>query len=133
VTPEFADTSYFLALLSPSDRHHRRAVELSSRKGLRQVTTEYVLLELGNALTKGSDRGLFIGFLSTLRVSPTAVIIPDGPELWHRAIDLFAARPDKNWSVTDCASFVVMTDRGLTQALTADHHFAQAGFAPLLV
>ncbi len=133
MTHEFADTSYYLALLGPADRHHARAVELGWRPNIILVTTEYVLLELGNHLAKVADRPVFVEFLATLRVDPETVIIPGGPGLWGRATDLFAARPDKNWSVTDCASFVVMTDYGLTHALSADHHFAQAGFVPLLV
>jgi uncharacterized protein len=42
------------------------------------------------------------------------------------------SRRDKEWSLTDCISFVVMKERGLTEALTADHHFEQAGFKALL-
>jgi len=50
----------------------------------------------------------------------------------HGGLELYARRPDKSWSLTDCISFVVMTDRGLTEALTGDHHFEQAGFRALL-
>ena len=133
MTHEFADTSYYLAFLSPADRLHDRAVELGWRPGVVLVTTEYVLLELGNWLSRVADRPLFVEFLATLRDDPETVIVPGGLGLWNRAADLFAARPDKNWSMTDCASFVVMTEYGLTDALTADRHFAQAGFVPLLV
>ena len=132
MTREFADTSYYLALLGPADRHHARAVELSRRPNAHAVTTEYVLLELGNALSRAADRPLFVAFEAALRASPTTVIVPAGPDLWGRAVALYASRPDKDWSLTDCTSFVVMAGRQLTDALTADHHFAQAGFAPLL-
>jgi hypothetical protein len=49
-----------------------------------------------------------------------------------RGLALYAARPDKEWSLTDCVSFLVMQDHGVTEALTADHHFEQAGFVALL-
>lgn len=48
--------------------------------------------------------------------------------VYQAGFDLFAARPDKAWSLTDCISFGVMRERGLSDALTADHHFEQAGF-----
>jgi predicted nucleic acid-binding protein len=51
---------------------------------------------------------------------------------WRRGCELYDARPDKEWSLTDCISFVVMRDRGIEQALTGDEHFEQAGFAALL-
>jgi len=54
------------------------------------------------------------------------------PHLYQRGINLYAQRPDKEWSLTDCISFVVMSDRGITEALTGDHHFEQAGFRALL-
>lgn len=59
-------------------------------------------------------------------------IVAASPELMHRGIELYEARSDKDWSLTDCTSFIVMQDRGLTDALTGDHHFEQAGFRPLL-
>ena len=59
-------------------------------------------------------------------------IVPASPELFYRGIELFRVRPDKDWSLTDCISFVVMTDRGLSEALTGDKHFEQAGFKALL-
>lgn len=133
MTREFADTSYYLALLGPADTHHRKAVAFSQRSGARYVTTEYVLLEVGNSLCRSADRALFVEFLAGIRADPLTEVVPGGPALWDRAADLYARRMDKDWSVTDCASFAVMADRGLTEALTADHHFAQAGFVPLLV
>jgi predicted nucleic acid-binding protein len=58
--------------------------------------------------------------------------VPASPELFQRGVELFRARPDKEWSLTDCISFVVMTEKGLSEALTGDRHFEQAGFHALL-
>ena len=50
----------------------------------------------------------------------------------QRALDLYAHARDKTWGLVDCATFIVMRDRGLTTALTADRHFEQAGFQVLM-
>jgi predicted nucleic acid-binding protein len=74
----------------------------------------------------------FLNLLRSLRANAAFEIVPPDPDLFERGIDLFARRADKAWSLTDCISFVVMTERGLTEALTGDHHFEQAGFLALL-
>jgi predicted nucleic acid-binding protein len=60
-------------------------------------------------------------------------VIPFQPALMEAALSLYESGPDKSWSLTDCLSFIVMQERGLTDALTADHHFEQAGFRALLL
>jgi len=67
-----------------------------------------------------------------LQNDPEVTIVPASADLWQRGVTLFAGRPDKDWSLTDCISFVVMQERGLTAALTADRHFEHAGFVALL-
>jgi len=128
----FADTFYFLALLSPSDKVSQRARAVTANQRSRLVTTAWVLTELANALCKREARAGFLETLRVLRSDPTAVIV--GPEQrWFDAgLDLYSARPDKDWSLTDCISFVVMRDRGIADALTGDRHFEQAGFRALL-
>lgn len=131
MTPLFADTYYFIALLSPHDAAHRRAVEYS-RLIEQSVTTEWVLLELADGLAGTKNRHLFRETRDALLTDPPAVVVPLDTALHERAVDLYVRRPDKQWSLTDCVSFLVMQDHGLTQALTADHHFEQAGFVALL-
>lgn len=128
----FADTFYFLALLSPGDRAHQRAVALTARLPRPLVTTSWVLTEVADAMAGTRSRAAFIVLLSELRADPDVELIPPDPILFELGIDLYSRRPDKAWSLTDCISFVVMTQRQITDALTGDHHFEQAGFRALL-
>jgi hypothetical protein len=132
MTPLFADTFYYLALMSPSDQAHARAVALARRLAGPVVTTAWVLTEVADAMAAPALRPVFLGLLQALRADAETEVIPPDPGLFERGLDLFAKRPDKAWSLTDCISFVVMTERGLTEALTGDRHFGQAGFQALL-
>lgn len=127
----FADTSFYLALLRADDPVHPRALA-ESRSGRAIVTTEFVLLELGNACARAADHADFLALAAGLRASPRANIVPLSPQLLDRGMQLMGERQDKDWSLTDCISFVVMKEHGLHDALTADRHFEQAGFAALL-
>jgi len=129
----FADTFYFQALLSSADAAHEKARAITLNRSARLVTTAWVLVELANSLSKQESRRQFLNALRKLRSNPMAVII--GPEsgLFEAGVDLYAARDDKDWSLTDCISFVVMEQRGIIDALTGDHHFVQAGFRALLI
>jgi hypothetical protein len=131
----FLDTSHVLALASSRDQFHQRAVtvEAAARRQLVQlVTTRAVLFEIGNAMSGRRDRALGLRWLTALDSDPQIEVVEITPVLYAQAVDLFAARPDKDWGLVDCASFVVMTQRGITAALTHDSHFTQAGFAALL-
>ena len=75
---------------------------------------------------------MFIDFHRALRNDPTVKIVPSSNELFAAGVELYATRSDKEWSLTDCISFVVMEREGLTDALTGDRHFEQAGFKVLL-
>lgn len=128
----FADTYYYLALLNPADEDHDRAVALSREYRAGQLTTAWVLTEVADALASPPQRERFPVFLAQLRESPCVTIVPPSLNLFDRAVQLYATRPDKAWSLTDCVSFSVMRERGIRDALTADHHFEQAGFRSLL-
>lgn len=119
-------------LLSPRDARHGKAAELSRRLQRRVVLTDFVLLELGNALSDADQRELFCQLVPHLHSDPNVRIIPASRDLLDRGFQLFSRRADKQWSLTDCTSFVVMQEEGLTEALTTDHHFEQAGFNVLL-
>jgi predicted nucleic acid-binding protein len=129
----FADAFFFIALLSKTDRAHQKATTYLLPR-LRQplLTTAWVLIEVADGLAQPHQRPAVIRLMASLREYPTVEIIPPDSTLFDRGFDLYAQRPDKGWSLTDCISFVVMTERGLTDALTGDHHFEQAGFRALL-
>jgi uncharacterized protein len=128
----FADTYYYLAFLSESDAAHEDALRLSRALASRTVTTAWVLTEVADALASPELRSLFLTLYQRLRDNPKVTIVPPSEELFEQGVRLFARRPDKSWSLTDCISFAVMQQHGLTDALTGDHHFEQAGFRVLL-
>ena len=131
MTPVFADTFYWLALVNPRDPAHARVVQfLTAYKG-RVATTEYVLVETADALAKPQQRPLFLTLHQQLRANPRVRIEPASPGLFDLALDLYARRPDKGWSLTHCTSFVVMEQDRLSDALTGDHHYTQAGYTAL--
>jgi|SRR5271169_2000308 len=128
----FADSVYFFARLNARDRLHDRAVKFFTRAEAPIVTTNCVLTEIADGLAGRTSRQTFVHLLEILKSAQDVEIIPSSPELFDRGAELYAQRPDKEWSLTDCISFIVMQERGLTQALTADRHFEQAGFTALL-
>ena len=128
----FVDTSFFVAFLSARDRHHQRARDVMADRRDRMVTTAWVLTELGNFVARTAARHLFVPFVRDLKNDVRMTVMPSDDRLFIAGINLYESRRDKTWSVTDCVSFVVMQEQGITEALTADHHFEQAGFAILL-
>ena len=131
----FLDTSYAIGLAVESDQFHRQAVLVSRRmeqQNVRCVTTWPVLLEIGNALSKSRYRSHAVKLLDALQNDPAIEMIPLTSELLGRALAQFSKRHDKEWSLTDCVSFLVMEDADIRDALTADEHFEQAGFRALL-
>lgn len=131
----FLDTGYLIALFSPRDAHHTTSVALKEkarREQRRLLTTDAVILEVGAAFAKSGFRPAGIALMRVLLSDPLITVVPLTPALRDRAITLFAQRADKEWSLCDCVSFVVMRDEGIEFALTPDHHFTQAGFQPLM-
>jgi predicted nucleic acid-binding protein len=131
----FLDTSYAIALSAPADQLHEAALLVAEQLesgNVSLVTTRAVALEIGNALSKLRYRREAAELLRSLEDDPGVEIVPLTEELYGRAFGLYRDRADKEWGMTDCVSFVVMRERGLTEALTADEHFRQAGFAALL-
>jgi predicted nucleic acid-binding protein len=104
--PVFADTSYYVALLSGRDAWHARAVKLSGNLLGRVFTTEYVLVETASMLCQGVDRTAYVGLVRDLESDRSVQIVAASRSLFRAGLDLFTTRPDKEWSLVDCISFV---------------------------
>lgn len=134
-TEAFLDTAFAIALSSSGDDLHRVALALADeleRSPTRIVTTRAVLMEIGNALSKQRYRPAAVELLLSLENDPKVEIVPVSGDLYAQAFKLFSERTDKEWGLVDCVSFVVMRERGITDALTSDDHFRQAGFNALM-
>ncbi len=132
MTMKFADTNFLVALLNPKDQWHSAAKEAARALDEPVLTTMWALVELGDALSVGSNRDLFLEFVDQLSEQPEWETVPASSDWFARGLELFRGRKDKEWSLTDCISFSVMKQRDITEALTHDHHFEQAGFRVLL-
>lgn len=132
MTPVFADSFYFFAIINPKDAAHRQAMEFSETQDVPTITTAWVLTELADGLSHSSNRRAFSVILNQFRAGTFDTIVPASQELFDKGVELYDARLDKAWSLTDCISFVVMREHGLSDALTGDRHFEQAGFKILL-
>lgn len=131
----FLDTSFVVARFNRRDQYHEPARELAQRADTcRELwTTEAVLLEVGGAFRDPGQRSLVVGLWNRFHSDPRCRMVCVSGSLLARAIQLFRSRPDKAWSLTDCVSFVLMNDEKLTDALSCDQHFVQAGFRALLL
>lgn len=125
---QFVDTYALIAWLNSRDPDHQRVKAYFAAWTGRLITTEWVLVELADAFAAPPSRVTAARFLQKVRTDPQFEIVPYDAEVFRAGFDLYATRPDKDWPLTDCISFAVMTERGLTDALTADRHFEQAGF-----
>jgi predicted nucleic acid-binding protein len=134
--PLFLDTSFVIALFNATDPHHEqtKAWHATLLKEQRpKLTTTAILLELGDGFARKGRWDLISPFLAAVVHDPMVQVVPVDTSLLERAREFRNARPDKHWGLTDCVSFVVMDEKGLTEALTADRHFQQAGFRALLL
>ncbi|MDQ2920837.1 MAG: PIN domain-containing protein [Acidobacteriota bacterium] len=128
----FVDTSFVVALVNKNDQHHRLALDLAERfikPGL--VTTDAILLEIGNALSRNFKRAS-VEIIEHFLTSDDVKVIHLHPPLFRKAFDPYKSQSDKQWGLIDCVSFVVMRELAITEALSADRHFEQAGFKVLI-
>ncbi len=128
----FVDTVFVIALINLRDQYHQQATELADTlEGYPLLTTDAVLLEIGNALARGYKREA-VEVIEQFLTSEEVEIVRLTPRLFERAFALYRQYEDKEWSLVDCVSFVVMRRAGISQALTFDRHFTQAGFEALM-
>jgi uncharacterized protein len=131
----FVDTSGLYALVDRKDAHHpaaRSVVERLVRAGRRLLATDYVVAETVNLANARSGARVAIRVLDLLEQSAGIRIEWIGTARFDATKTFFRKNADHAYSFTDCTSFVVMRELKLTQALTSDRHFIQAGFEALL-
>ena len=131
----FADTSYYIALLSPDDDLRSGALEQGSAiSSWTLFTTDSIFVELlAFASGRGSTvRAAAVEFVRTVNKSSQTTVLQQTRELFDSALDLYEQRIDKRYSLTDCMSMIVCREQKISDVLTHDHHFAQEGFTILL-
>ncbi|HEX4053362.1 MAG TPA: PIN domain-containing protein [Tepidisphaeraceae bacterium] len=132
MTVQFVDTYYLLALVNSRDKDHEKAMRHSQGRVGGLLTTTWVLVEFADALCTVDSRARVARFIrGFLSQSFVEVTLPSEAQ-FHLGLSIYENRHDKDWSLTDCLSFLVMQQRGIMDALTADHHFEQAGFRALM-
>ncbi len=117
----FVDTLFIVALVNRRDQYHRQALDLADQYDeWPLLTTDAVLLEIGNALARNHKQ------------EAVAIIERMTPDLFARAFAVYKQHQDKSWGLVDCLSFVAMREAKVNRALTFDRHFVQAGFECLM-
>lgn len=128
----FVDTLFVVALINQRDQYHQQASKLADRFAeYSLITTEAVLLEIGNALAR-NFKPEAVAIIEDFLASDEVTIIHLTPQLFEQGFALYQQYQDKAWGLVDCISFVVMREVGVTAALTFDRHFIQAGFQALM-
>ena len=131
----FADSGYWIALWNPRDALHQRAMTLADSFGMvAVVTTQLVLTETLDAMAgMGEFRRRFAAqMIQALEDDPNVEIVLQTDSQFRAAVERYTSRSDQRWGLTDCASFLVMEERGITEVLAYDRDFEQAGFVALL-
>lgn len=131
----FIDTAAWISLIDTNDQLHGVAhgiLQQLYQQKARLVTTEFVLLEVADGFSRPRTRTTVIAYLNGLRQMKPLRIVPLDQTVLEQAWQLYCSRPDKDWGLTDCTSFVVMEQQQITEAFTSDRHFEQAGFVKLL-
>ncbi len=133
----FADTSGWASAFVRTEAYHSMAAAFLRQwqvDGTQVITTNYVINEVSALLTSSLrvPRPQQIVILNAIRSAAWVTTVHVGQDLEEAAYELFQNRPDKLWSLVDCASFVLMQQRGIASALTNDHHFEQSGLVRLL-
>lgn len=131
----FADTFYWIALANPADAAHHSALALDlPNPKANLVTTDEVLSEFLNYFADAGarKRGIVVGMFEAAMRHPGIEVLPQTRQTLMRGVDLYKARNDKGYSLTDCISMVTMREHQISEVLTHDRHFAQEGFAVLL-
>ncbi len=129
----FVDTFYVVALVNERDEYHEKAnelVEFYDKQPL--LVTDAVLLEIGNSLARNYKTAV-IEIFEEFFVTKEIEIVRLDETLFNKAFELYKTHADKSWGMVDCISFIVMREHEISDALTCDRHFIQAGFRALML
>ena len=127
----FADAFYWIALLHAGDQWHRQVIALTAMLGAHHLYTTDAVFDEFLATYSAAAAYLRQRAAATVRrllASPEVTVIHQTRELFLEGLTLYEARPDKEYSLTDCISMQVMRRESLTEVLTNDRHFTQEGF-----
>lgn len=128
----FIDTLFIVALVNRRDQYHRQALDLADQYNeWPLLTTDAVLLEVGNALARNHKQEA-VAIIERLLAAVEIQIVRMAPDLFARAFAIYKQHQDKSWGLVDCISFVAMRETKVNRALTFDRHFVQAGFECLM-
>ncbi|MCY7347236.1 MAG: PIN domain-containing protein [Pyrinomonadaceae bacterium] len=129
----FVDTFYIVALVNRRDEFHEKANELVLEYDNQPLlTTDAVLLEVGNSLAR-NNKEKAIEIIGEFLAGDAIEIVRLDESLFNKAFELYKDHQDKSWGLVDCVSFVVMREHDISDALTCDKHFVQAGFRALML
>jgi uncharacterized protein len=131
----FADTLYWIATVRPNDPYSLAAMQARQAIGTcLLVTTDEVLGEFVTAFSKGGSdmRARAVQTVRDILASTEVEVVAQSHASFVRALSRFSARPDKEYSLTDCSSMNVMDANGIKDVFTHDHHFAQEGYNVLI-
>jgi predicted nucleic acid-binding protein len=131
----FADADYWVAILNPHEQLNPKARSASARlTNARLVTSEMVLTELLAFYSQKGEqfRDGAVSLIERMRQNPNVTIVPQTSAQFQGALAIYKQYRDKEWSLTDCASILIMREQSITEALSHDQHFEQAGFQALL-
>ncbi len=131
----FVDSFAWIAAINKSDNYNEivlKVLESLLKQKVKLITTNYVVIEAINALSRVEFRKTVVEFVDRLQKSPSVEIVKITDEIYNSAWELYKQRKDKNWGITDCTSFEVMRIFGIKKAFTNDKHFEQAGYLAVL-
>jgi len=134
--PVFLDTSFVIALENKDDPHHARAKALDDEllnEDASLLLHWDIVLEIADGFARLARRARGLELLAKLTGEAGYILLPITAALLQESLNLYRARADKEWSLTECLSFVLMKEKSVTEALTADIHFRQAGFKALFL
>jgi len=128
----FIDTAFVVALVNQKDQYHKQALILSQEyENTPMIITEAILLEIGNALAKDFKHEA-VDIINAFQSSDEVITIEQNTQLFQKGFEMYEKYQDKDWGIVDCISFVAMRENNVTDALTLDDHFKQAGFNILM-